>query len=58
MTRFASHAFGRRAFLRGAAALGTGALLPLDTRAPFERHTSAEIARLEKLAGRPDPFPK
>lgn len=26
--------------------------------APFERHTNAEIARLESLAGRPDPFPK
>jgi hypothetical protein len=25
-------------------------------QAPFERHTSEEMARLERLAGRPDPF--
>ena len=25
-------------------------------QAPFERHTSEEIARLERLAGRPNPF--
>ena len=43
MTRFASHAFGRRAFLRGAAALGAGALLPLDTR--------AQAAQIHELTG-------
>lgn len=34
-------------------ARGSASALP----APFERHTNAEIARLESLAGRPDPFP-